>query len=130
AVTERWLKGCRANIAFLAGVVVCFPPMPRQHIELPEDERHFAISGRIEEELHFALAGLLDLYDMTIVGSERRAVFLERLHGKNDIIGGFQISRGGGGVGARAGRVGGEKCRRPPEGPATNRDGGGHGHRR
>src|SRR5262249_11243165 len=86
AVAERRLERSRTDVAFPARCIGSPPPMLRQHVELPDDERQLAISGAVENERDLALAGLLDLDDVTIVSGMARAVFLEGLHGENDIF--------------------------------------------
>ena len=78
AVAERRLERGGADVALVAGRVGAFPPVLRQHVELADDLRQFAVAGPIEGEGHLALAGLLRLHDVAIIGGELRIVLLER----------------------------------------------------
>src|SRR5205807_10055922 len=51
-----------------------------------DDQRHLPIARAVEDKRDLALARLLDLGDMTIVGRMAWAVFLERLHGKDNVL--------------------------------------------
>ena len=86
AIAERRLQRGGADVALLARWVGALPPMLGQHIELPDNQRHLAISGAVEDERDFALARLLDLGDMAVIGANGRAVFLERLHREDHVL--------------------------------------------
>jgi hypothetical protein len=60
--------------------------MLRQHVELADDLRQFAISGLIEREGDVALAGLLGLGDMPVIGGRLRVVLLERLEREDHVF--------------------------------------------
>src|SRR5207244_9679579 len=66
AVAQWRLEGGRADLALLACLTGALPPVLRQDIELADDERHFPVLGRIEDESDLALAGLLHLRNMAI----------------------------------------------------------------
>ena len=86
AVAERRLeRGC-ADVALLPGGVGAFPPMLGQHVELTQDQRHFAVARRVENEGDLALAGLLDLDDVPVVGARMRVVLLEHLEREDHVL--------------------------------------------
>src|SRR5262249_26204905 len=68
AVAERRLECGRADIALPPGLVDALPPVFGQHLELADNDRHFAVSGTVEGEGDFALSGLLHFRAVAIGG--------------------------------------------------------------
>ena len=54
--------------------------------ELANDARQFAIARPVKREGDFTLAGLLGLDDVAIVGPLHRAVLLEHVERKDDVV--------------------------------------------
>ena len=85
-IAERRLEYGGADVALLARAVGSFPPVPGQHPELPEDDRHFMIAGGVEREGDLALAALLHFLDVAIEGADEGIGFLECLEGKDHVL--------------------------------------------
>ena len=58
---ERHFQRRCGDVALAAVAVGAFPPVLRQHRELPDDLRQFAVARLVEGELDLALADLLGL---------------------------------------------------------------------
>jgi hypothetical protein len=85
-IAERRFEYGGADVALLARGVRSFPPVPGQHPELPEDDRHFMIAGGAEPEGDFALAALLHFLHVAIEGADEGIGFLECLEGKDHVL--------------------------------------------
>ena len=85
--TERRLEHGRGYVAPRSRCIVSRPPVLGQHVELADNSGQLSISGRIEREGDFTLARDLGFDDVLVIGGKPRAVFLERVEGKQDILG-------------------------------------------
>src|SRR6185437_14428609 len=83
---ERRLERGGGYIASMAACIGAIPPVHRQNRQLSDDLRQFAVSGRVEREGDLALARLFRLCHVPVIGAELRAVLLERVEGKNDVV--------------------------------------------
>ena len=81
---------------------VAFPPMLRQHVDLADDLRQFAIAGLIEGKGDIALAGFFRLGDVAIIGRHLRRMLLERVERKDHVLRRHRLAVMPFGIGAQA----------------------------
>jgi hypothetical protein len=86
AGAERRFERRLGHVARLAAGVGPFPPVPRQHRHVAEDQRKLAIPGLVEGEQHLMLADRLCLGHVREVAIEEGADLLQHAEGPDDVL--------------------------------------------
>ena len=92
ARAERRLQRGLRHVALFAGFVGAFPPVLRQHRQLTDDLRQFAVARSVEHEGDFALGGFFRLGHVPVIGAELRTVLLERVERENHVLGRHRLA--------------------------------------
>jgi hypothetical protein len=88
AGAERRLERRLADVALLAVRVGAFPPVLRQHRQLAEDVRQFAVARLVEDELHLVVAEFLGRRHVRVVVLVEGMDLPERLERPDHVVGG------------------------------------------